>query len=172
MPPFALNPPLVGPRLTLREVEAADVDALVAIVNEPEVRPWWGGRDPERQIDEFDDGAAIVVDATVAGWLGVYEEEEPDYRHAALDIVLTTSLHDQRFGREALRMMIRHLIDRGHHRFTIDPSAANARAIRTYGAVGFKPVGLMREYERGPDLTWHDGLLMDLVVAEFVEADG
>jgi aminoglycoside 6'-N-acetyltransferase len=32
--------------------------------------------------------------------------------------------------------------------------------------VGFKPVGIMRQYERGPDGTWHDGLLMDLVRQE------
>ena len=60
--------------------------------------------------------------------------------------------------------MARWLFDeRGHHRLTIDPSAANARAIATYTAVGFRPVGLMREYERGPDGTFHDGLLMDLL---------
>ena len=33
----------------------------------------------------------------------------------------------------------------------IDPAAANSRAIRCYGKVGFRPVGLMRQYERGPD---------------------
>jgi aminoglycoside 6'-N-acetyltransferase len=53
--------------------------------------------------------------------------------------------------------------ERGHHRLTIDPSAANERAIRAYTAIGFKPVGVMRRYERGPDGTFHDGLLMDLL---------
>jgi aminoglycoside 6'-N-acetyltransferase len=27
-------------------------------------------------------------------------------------------------------------------------------------------VGVMREYERGPDGTWHDGLLMELLASE------
>jgi aminoglycoside 6'-N-acetyltransferase len=27
-------------------------------------------------------------------------------------------------------------------------------------------VGVMRAYERGPDGTWHDGLLMDLLAAD------
>lgn len=40
---------------------------------------------------------------------------------------------------------------------------ANARAIRTYEAVGFRPVGVMRRYERGADGNWHEGLLMDLL---------
>jgi aminoglycoside 6'-N-acetyltransferase len=56
--------------------------------------------------------------------------------------------------------------DRGHHRLTIDPSAANERAIRAYEVVGFRAVGRMRQYERGRDGTWHDGLLMDLLVGE------
>jgi aminoglycoside 6'-N-acetyltransferase len=56
--------------------------------------------------------------------------------------------------------------ERGHHRLTIDPSAANERAIRAYERVGFRPVGRMRQYERGGDGTWHDGLLMDLLVGE------
>ena len=32
--------------------------------------------------------------------------------------------------------------------------------------VGFKPVGIMRSYERGMDGTFHDGLLMDLLAHE------
>jgi aminoglycoside 6'-N-acetyltransferase len=60
------------------------------------------------------------------------------------------------------------LIDeRGHHRNTIDPAADNAAAIRAYEKAGFKPVGVMRRYERdtGGD-GWHDGLLMELLADE------
>ena len=59
---------------------------------------------------------------------------------------------------------MRHLIDeRGHHRITIDPAAANAAAIRAYEKAGFAPVGLMRSYERDVGGGgWHDGLLMEL----------
>ena len=45
----------------------------------------------------------------------------------------------------------------------LEPGAANERAIRAYERVGFRPVGVMRAYERGPDGTWHDGLLMDML---------
>jgi aminoglycoside 6'-N-acetyltransferase len=55
---------------------------------------------------------------------------------------------------------------RGHHRLTIDPAAANQRAIRSYASVGFRPVGVMRQYERGNDGRFHDGLLMDLLREE------
>jgi aminoglycoside 6'-N-acetyltransferase len=50
-----------------------------------------------------------------------------------------------------------------HHRITIDPAAANSQAIRCYTSVGFRPVGVMRRYERGGDGHFHDGLLMDLL---------
>jgi aminoglycoside 6'-N-acetyltransferase len=51
---------------------------------------------------------------------------------------------------------------------TIDPAAANDRAIRAYEAVGFRRVGIMRAYERGVDGSWHDGVLMDLLVEELI----
>ena len=55
---------------------------------------------------------------------------------------------------------------RGCLGLTIDPALANERAIRAYRGVGFRPVGVMRAYERGPDGTWHDGLLMDMLAGE------
>jgi aminoglycoside 6'-N-acetyltransferase len=58
---------------------------------------------------------------------------------------------------------------RGHHRLTIDPAAANARAIRAYRAIGFRDVGVMRRYERGPDGEWRDALLMDMLAGELRE---
>ncbi len=65
-------------------------------------------------------------------------------------------------------MLVRHLFEaRGHHRLTIDPAAANLRAIRCYESVGFVRVGVMREYERGDDGTWHDGLLMELLAGDW-----
>ena len=71
---------------------------------------------------------------------------------------------DRGFGPDAIRAVARWLFDeRGHHRLTIDPAAANERAIRAYRKVGFRPIGIARLYERGPDGTWHDGLLMDLL---------
>jgi aminoglycoside 6'-N-acetyltransferase len=67
-------------------------------------------------------------------------------------------------GPDAIRTLARHLFEeRGHHRLTIDPAVANDRAIRAYERVGFRPVGIMRAYERGADGVWHDGLLMDLL---------
>lgn len=44
-------------------------------------------------------------------------------------------------------------------------------AIECYAKVGFRPVGVMRRYERGPDGSWHDSLLMDLLVEDLAVRD-
>jgi len=84
-----------------------------------------------------------------------------------MDIVLASAFQGRGLGPEALRLVARWLLDeRGHHRLTIAPAAANERAIGVYSLIGFKPVGIMREYELGGDGVWRDGLLMDLLAHE------
>jgi aminoglycoside 6'-N-acetyltransferase len=164
---------LRGPRVLLRPLGQADVPRLAEILAEPEVALWWGAWDEERiraQIleDEETDPYAVLHDGELIGLAIVSEEPDPDYRHAALDLSLATSAHGHGLGGETLRVLARHLFkERGHHRLTIDPAAHNTRAIRAYERVGFRPVGVMRLYERGHDGTWHDGLLMDLLAADF-----
>ncbi len=168
-------PTLRGERIVLRALEAGDAERLSAIVLQPEVARWWGSRPDDRAYHRagfVEDAAgseafAIEVDGGLAGWLGVYEEEEPDYRHAGLDIFLDPALHGAGLGPKALRMAARWLIEAcGHHRLVIDPAAANERAIAVYASIGFRPVGIMRGYERGNDGAWHDGLLMDMLAGE------
>ena len=39
--------------------------------------------------------------------------------------------------------------------------------IRAYEKGGFRPGGIVRRYERDPDGTRHDGLLMNALLGEF-----
>lgn len=108
----------------------------------------------------------VEVDGEPIGLIQCHEEDEPDYRHAGIDIALHPAWHGREVEPEAIRILIlvRWQFEvRGHHRLTIDPAADNAAAIRSYAKVGFRPVGRMRQYERDADGTWHDGLLMDLL---------
>jgi aminoglycoside 6'-N-acetyltransferase len=156
---------LRGERVTLRPADEEDVPGLLAILREPEVARWWGPYDAEQVREELPGSFAVLAEGALAGWLLVDEEDDPDYPSVAFDIGLTTALHGHGYGREVLRVAIRHFADRGHHRFTIDPAVGNERAIRCYAAVGFKPVGVLRAYERVAD-GWRDGLLMDLLADE------
>ena len=106
----------------------------------------------------------------VVGAIQWYEEDDPMYRHAGMDLYLDPAYHGKGLGTDAVRTLARHIVhDHGHHRITIDPAADNHAAIRCYSKVGFRPVGVMRRYERAPDGTWHDGLLMDLLAEELIE---
>jgi len=164
------HPILVGRKVTLRPGRRGDAKKLRAILAEPSVSRWWAEPDPVEVIEEElrgDDSAVLLVveiDGKVAGGIQYHEENDPMYRQAGIDIYLGGRFQGRGAGTEAVRLLARFLFEqRGHHRITIDPAAANEPAIRCYTKVGFRPVGVMRQYERGPDGTFHDGLLMDLL---------
>ena len=109
----------------------------------------------------------IEVEGEAVGMVQSYDESDPMYRHASIDISIRSPWQGKGIGPDAIRTLARYLIDeRGHHRLTIDPAAHNGNAIKAYESVGFKRVGVMRKYERGPDGEWHDGLLMDMLAGE------
>ena len=167
------EPILTGERVVLRPAHDGDLARLEAILAEPSVARWWNPPPPEGAArawlahEPTDIVFAIELDAQVVGSIQFAEETDADYHHAGIDLFLTGDVQGQGIGPDAIRTVARYLIDvRGHHRLTIDPSAANERAIRAYAKLGFRPVGTMRQYERGPDGTYHDGQLMDLLADE------
>ena len=100
-------------------------------------------------------------------WRSSWENPDPEFRYANIDLFLDPRFHGRGLGRDAVRALARWLVDeRGHHRLTIDPDLANERAIRAYEAAGFRRVGVLRRYWRGPDGEWRDGLLLDLLAEE------
>ncbi|MGW5716878.1 GNAT family N-acetyltransferase [Amycolatopsis sp. NPDC003865] len=163
-------PVITGERVRLRPIVATDRARLREILATPEVARWWGDPDHETEglytVEEGYAVYAIELGETVVGVIQSCEELDPQYRHAGIDISVHPGFHGRGIGTDALRTLARHLFEEGHHRLTIDPAAANETAIRVYTKVGFRPVGLMRDYERAPDGTWHDGLLMDLLKGE------
>jgi aminoglycoside 6'-N-acetyltransferase len=165
-------PTLYGERVTIRPAEPEELDVLAGIMAvDPETSAWWSTNadtirgwfaDPEYVVLVIDEG-----DRT-AGIIAFDEETDPDYHSVGIDISLFECCVGRGLGPEALRLLIGWLIDaRAHHRITIDPAVANARAVRAYEKVGFRPIGVARDYERGPDGSWHDNLLMDLLGREF-----
>jgi aminoglycoside 6'-N-acetyltransferase len=151
----------------LRPLTAADAPELLRILRTPAVARWWDVPAEGFPLADDPDATRLVieVDGAVAGMIQFAEELEPKYRHASIDLYLDPALHGRGIGTEAVRQVVGHLTgERGHHRITIDPAAANAAAIRAYEKAGFRPVGIMRSYERNVGgAGWHDGLLMELV---------
>jgi aminoglycoside 6'-N-acetyltransferase len=170
---------LFGERVRLRQATASDQRVLVAIRSTPEVRQRWGGTDlesefladletPELHLLAIEDEGGAVV-----GAIQWEAEDDPDYRHASIDIYLDPAHHGRGLCTDAVSTLARYLINiERFHRLVIDPAADNAAAIRCYEKVGFRRVGVMRRYERGRDGSWHDGLLMDLLAAEVAPTRG
>jgi aminoglycoside 6'-N-acetyltransferase len=156
--------------MVLRPLAEGDEAELLRILEMPEVARWWD--QPDEGFPWTDDPDStrwtIEVDGRVAGLIQFAEEEDPKYRHASIDLYLDPGLHGRGLGTEAVRRVVRHLIEeRGHHRITIDPAADNTAAIRAYEKAGFRRVGVMRQYER--DVRgegWHDGVLMELLAGD------
>ena len=170
---------LAGPRIVLTPLMTEHADEIRAIRATPEIAAIWPDDARFPLTDEPDSTRFVVllrdpdvpdrIDPRARGLVQYGEEHTPDYRHASIDIFLDPQIHGRGYGREVIAVLAAHLIDeRGHHRITIDPAADNIAAIACYAAVGFRPVGVMRQYERGPDGTFHNGLLMDLLADELI----
>jgi aminoglycoside 6'-N-acetyltransferase len=160
---------LRGERVVLEPLRAEHAGRLREMRATPEVERWWEPAPqgwplaPERDVDaKF----AITVDGEVAGFMQFFEERDPDYRHADVDIFLGPDHQGRGLGTEAIRLLVRHLTeDRGHHRVTLYTSPENRRAIRAYEKAGFRRVGVLRRATRSQVTgEWRDELLMELVL--------
>ncbi len=112
-----------GRRVTSRPSRFArrrpeDVDAVAAIFAEPAVAPWWPRYDRDRIEREFvtdvDDDTTVYVievDGVVAGVIQSWEEPDEEYRHAGMDIAVSTAWHGKDVAIAALRGLARHLVE-------------------------------------------------------------
>ena len=152
--------------VVLRLLRRGDETELLRIHRTPEVMRWWDAPAEGFPWEEPESTRLTVeVDGKIMGLIQFWEETEPKYRHATIDVFLDPAVHGRGVGTEAVRLVMRHVIeDRGHHRITIDPAVGNAAAIRAYQKAGFTEVGVMRRAERDADgKGWHDSLLMEFV---------
>jgi aminoglycoside 6'-N-acetyltransferase len=166
-------PMLRGERVELRPLADADRERIIEIRSTEEVARRWRGDDLDEEFtedladEELHQFAIETRDGQVVGVVQFSEEEDPDYRHASIDIFIDPAVHRRGFAADSIATLANYLFDRrGHHRLVIDPAADNEAAIACYATVGFKPVGVMRSYERSADGSWSDGLLMDMLHAD------
>ncbi len=137
-----------GHTVRLRPAADDDLDRLVAIRATPEVHRRWGGKDlPSevgRDLADVELHQLAIEDATgaVVGLIQWEEEDDPDYRHASIDIYLDPSVHGRGLGTDAVAALAHHLVGSAattgspsiRPRTTVRPSAATRRS-------GFAPSG-------------------------------
>lgn len=89
-------PVLRGEHLLLVPVTAEHVPELRRILHTPEVWQRWGDEDRSPQWP-FDDPSAhrfaVQADDAVRGLVQYSEQDDPTYRHAAIDIFLDPTVH-------------------------------------------------------------------------------
>jgi aminoglycoside 6'-N-acetyltransferase len=174
---YVPSPGLSDGEVTLRPPRPDDLARLTEIWATPEVSRWWPHEDEETisALMAGDEGEIVPFVIEVAGrtrgFLQVYEETDPMYRHAGLDLVLDPEVRGRGLGPRAIVLAARWAFARGHHRLVIDPNLANLAAQRAYEKVGFSRVGVMRSYEWSEaEGKWTDGVLYELLDDELVVA--
>ncbi len=165
---------LDGPRVHLRPVAEGDLGELSRLLREPGSAPWWTDASEaglSTALIEAPDTTSwtVLIEGQIAGAVSAFDAGWPPGAYVGLAIALGDAWQNRGLGPEVLSLVIAHVAgERGVHRFSIDPAAANLRAIRAYEKLGFRPVGVTRQSEVAPDGTWRDCMLMDLLVGEFV----
>lgn len=162
--------PLVGPLVTLRSPTESDAGTLLEILLEPEVAPWWVGYTPEKvREDFFDDGVARIIEVggECAGAMLILRGDDPEYPTTVMHLFIGTRFRGRRIGEEALALAIRHEFAEGISRVTLDPNAKNEGAIRSYERLGFKRIGILRDYQLRPGGEMEDAMFLDLTRRDF-----
>ena len=92
-------PILRGIRVTLRHGRADDEDALRAVFAAPEVARWWPTPTDDEIGELLENGDPdvdvwlIELEGQVVGMIQAYENADPMYRHAGIDLVLHPRVH-------------------------------------------------------------------------------
>jgi RimJ/RimL family protein N-acetyltransferase len=159
---FAAKPTLVGKRVLLRPVTAADAPGLVELLNEPEVRRLTGTHGQvrpgalERAEQWYSSRAAeddrldlAVVEQATGEYVGevVLNELHADNRSCSFRIALVgPRAFGRGYGTEATRLILAHAFETvGVHRVELEVFAFNPRARHVYEQVGFVHEGTKRQ---------------------------
>ncbi len=174
---------ITGDQARLRPLETTDLEAVHRWLNNPEVMPFWNGRDSPRSwewvqahyepmIEGTGSTRCFIIEAIDSPIGFVQGTRHPGddgvARVAELDIMIGEPHYwSQGYGTDAVRTFLGHLFgDWKVHRVFLVTYALNARAIRSYEKAGLKQEGVLRESEY-VEGRWCDGLMMSILEQEF-----
>lgn len=152
-------PTLAGPRITLRQLGAGDVDDLFAVFSVPEVVRWFGTplmrerADAERLLADIDScrergdlyqwgiqHAGVVIGTTTLAHISRAN------RRAELGFALGRPHWGQGLAREAVGVLLDHAFGgMGLHRIEADTDPRNTRSMALLEAFGFQREGYARQ---------------------------
>jgi len=165
---------LRGPRVVLRPAGEDDIPALEDIRREPAVERWWGvledGELAEDLAAENDDVVilAIEVAGDMVGAIQWYQERTPAFRHAGMDIFLTTRVHGRGIGTEAVRLATRFAFERAAlHKLEAGVFVGNVASRCIFEKNGYALEGTIRRAvkKRGQFVDdWRFGILREEVL--------
>ena len=150
---------LRGPRVTLRPMTHDDAPALMRWGDNADFAWFQWGRSPgrwpdaasaQKWMDFFPERSgqlfAIEHEGRAIGQAN-YRERQPKGKSAEVGIGIgEPALWSKGLGREALGLLLRHLVDDlGAHRVNLHVLAYNDRAIASYRAAGFEVEGIERD---------------------------
>jgi RimJ/RimL family protein N-acetyltransferase len=143
---------LRGPRVNIRPMKRADLDAMAAWrpFADPLYQPFdfprrskteqvdwfdWRSQDPSRRLYTVED-----EEQTIIGSLTLREID--GLRSARLGITIGADFVSQGYGTEALRLFLDYYFgEMGFAEIVLDVAATNLRAVRCYRAIGFRQIG-------------------------------
>lgn len=161
--------------VTIRPAGAADVDFLVDLYADEDVRPFLaaaGSYDREgvaaKVAQDPETGGVMVVELD-GERAGAMAWELRNRRSAIVHVgglAIQPRFRGRRLADEAARLLQRHLIhERGFHRIELEVYGFNERAQRHAERAGFVREGVKRQaYRRGDG--WVDGVLYGLVAED------
>jgi aminoglycoside 6'-N-acetyltransferase len=153
----------------IRPVTETDVPALTQVLQQPDVARFWGSYDEAKFRAEVAAASlawTIEVEGQPAGYVQVWEENDPDWRWVDVDIFVAPEHQGRGIGPDAMRDALRFCFQqRGHHRATLSTSVENERAIKAYEKLGFRRVGVLRKSSRYEG-EWKDEFLMELLAED------
>lgn len=165
---FINKPALIGNRITLRPFEDKDIDDMIEILNEPELKKLTGSVtndiDANKVMDEDEkiratdwyksrnvqsdrlDLAITLKDSNQIIGEVVFNEYDDCSNNVNFRVLMSQSYSNKGLGSEAIQLFIQYGFEQLNlHKISLEVFSFNPRAEHVYTKVGFKLEGIKRE---------------------------
>lgn len=165
---FKIKPILVGERVILRPFEVNDIDTMINILNEPELKKLTGSisndHDAKKTMDEDEikrvsdwyksrndqtdrlDLAIALKDTNQIIGEVVFNEYDDLTNNVNFRVLMSQSYNNKGLGTEAIQLFVRYGFEHLNlHKIGLEVFSFNPRAERVYNKIGFILEGVKRE---------------------------